>query len=301
MQGTEALILGYHRVAERVADPFRLCVAPRRFAAQLDELSRRYEPSTLDSMFDPSPRRRVVVTLDDGYADNLWHAAPIAKAKGVPITVFVTSGMIDRPEGMWWDRLAAICGRRRPDVRSVELSFPGGTRRIELDGTDERAVLALHRQLLPLPTADIDKLLEELAGQWSVSSAAPADARPLDSEELVELDRAEFVAVGAHTTEHLHLAGQPAEEQQRQIAGSKVELEHRLDRPVEHFAYPFGSSTAFDDDSVDAVRTAGFATACTCLPGSADATSDRLRLPRRIVGDWGRLRLRAQLRRWDLW
>ncbi|HLX87829.1 MAG TPA: polysaccharide deacetylase family protein [Acidimicrobiales bacterium] len=298
MQGTGALILGYHRVAERVPDPFSLCVEPRRFAAQLDELARKFQPSTLDSVFDPSPRRRVVVTFDDGYADNLWHALPIAQAKGVPITVFVTSGMIDSTAGMWWDRLAAICGRWPTDVPSVELSFPDGPRVVGIEGGPQRAMQTLHRQLLHLPSAEIDRLLDDLAHRLSVSSSAPDDARPLDSAELLELARSELVTVGAHTTQHLHLAGQPADEQGRQISGSKADLERRLDRSVDHFAYPFGVASAYDDNSVAAVREAGFETASTCLTGLADASTDRMRLPRRVMGNWGRARLRAMLARW---
>ena len=37
----------------------------------------------------------MIVTLDDGYRDNLTNALPIAESKGVPITVFVTSGIME--------------------------------------------------------------------------------------------------------------------------------------------------------------------------------------------------------------
>jgi hypothetical protein len=48
------------------------------------------------------------------------------------------------------------------------------------------------------------------------------------------------------------------------------------------------------------VRSAAFDTACTTLPGTARASADPYRLPRRLVMDWGRLRFRAQLQRWKL-
>ena len=35
-----------------------------------------------------------MVTFDDGYSDNLNNALPIADSKGVPLTVFVTSGLL---------------------------------------------------------------------------------------------------------------------------------------------------------------------------------------------------------------
>ena len=39
MRRSGTLILCYHRVAEGVEDPFRLCVRPGNFAAHLEEMS----------------------------------------------------------------------------------------------------------------------------------------------------------------------------------------------------------------------------------------------------------------------
>src|SRR5690242_5274162 len=117
MKGGGTLILCYHRVAEAVEDPFYLCVRPDNFAAHLEEISRAREPSTLDDLSAPCRRPRVVVTLDDGYRDNLTTAMPIAESKGVPITVFVTSGALGNPKGLWWDRLGTLLRARPPQVK----------------------------------------------------------------------------------------------------------------------------------------------------------------------------------------
>ena len=66
----------------------------------------------------PSVRPRIVVTFDDGYADNLINALPIAEAKGVPITIFVTSGVLGSRSGFWWDRLGTLL-RSRVHLQSV--------------------------------------------------------------------------------------------------------------------------------------------------------------------------------------
>ncbi len=125
MKGRGTLILCYHRIADPAEDPFGLCVSPDNFSAHLDELLRRREPSTLDDLSAPSRRPRVVVTFDDGYWDNLANALPIAESKGVPITVFVTSGLLGGHTGFWWDRLAALLRSRPPEVPRV---LPGDRR-----------------------------------------------------------------------------------------------------------------------------------------------------------------------------
>src|SRR6516165_12057888 len=132
MRRDGTLILCYHRVAEGVEDPFRLCVRPGNFSAHLEEMSRSREPSTLADVPVPSRRPRVVVTLDDGYVDNLTNALPIAEAKGVPITVFVTSGQVGGAEGFWWDRMAALLQKRPPGIRNASLSTAKGTVRVGL-------------------------------------------------------------------------------------------------------------------------------------------------------------------------
>lgn len=47
-------------------------------------------------------RRWVCVTFDDGYRDNYTVAYPILKKLGVPFVVYVTTGIIDDQQEMWW-------------------------------------------------------------------------------------------------------------------------------------------------------------------------------------------------------
>ena len=301
MKRNGALILCYHRVAKGVEDPFYLCVSPDNFAAHLDEISRAREPSTLADVFVPSRRPRVVVTLDDGYRDNLTNALPIAESKGVPITVFVTSGILGNHNGFWWDRLGTLLRSRPPHVREVDLPVGDRNVRLPVGSSGLRADLdSVRRHLLPLRVTEIERALAAVAGQWQVSSAPPPDAGTLTPEDLLRLEASDVVTIGAHTVDHVRLRDRPVQEQQDTITGSKRELEQAIGRAVSHFAYPFGHRDEFDDHSVDAVRSAAFDTACTTIPGTAWPSADPHRLPRRLVMDWGRSRFRIQMQRWKI-
>lgn len=180
VSGDRAVILCYHRVAEGVDDPFRLCVSPANFAKHLDEIVRRREPSTLDELQVPSRRTRVVVTFDDGYRDNLINALPIARQKGVPVTVFVTSRMLDGHRDFWWDRLAVLLQSRPQGASEICLSAGGGVTRVPLGHSDLDADMAeVRRHLLPLSVREIEANLDAVSDAWSVSSAPPVDARAL--------------------------------------------------------------------------------------------------------------------------
>jgi peptidoglycan/xylan/chitin deacetylase (PgdA/CDA1 family) len=301
MRRDRTLILCYHRVAEGVEDPFYLCVSPGNFAAHLEEIARGREPSTLADVSVPSRRPRVVVTFDDGYRDNLTNALPIAASKGVPITVYVTSGILENHGGLWWDRLATLLRSRPPQVREIDLPVGSRKLRLPLGLSGIRAELdSVRRHLLPLPVTEIERALDTVSEQWNVSSARPPDASTLTPDDLRQLAASDTVTIGAHTVDHVRLRDRPAWEQQEAISGSKKQLENSIGRAVTHFAYPFGRRDDFDDHSIDAVRSAEFATACTTIPGTARSSTDPYRLPRRLVMDWGRLRFRAQMQRWKL-
>ncbi len=301
MRRDGTLILCYHRVAEGVEDPFYLCVSPGNFATHLEEISRAREPSTLADIPVPSRRPRVVVTLDDGYRDNLTNALPIAQSKGVPITVFVTSGILGTHKGLWWDRLGTLLRSRPPHVREINLPADGGNVRLPLGSSGIRADLdSVRRHLLPLRVTEIEQALDAISEQWQVGSAPPPDAGTLTPEDLRQLAASDIVTIGAHTADHVRLRDRSAREQQDTISASKEELEQSIGRAVSHFAYPFGGRDDFDDRSVDAVRSADFDTACTTLPGTARSSADPYRLPRRLVMDWGRPRFRVQMQRWRL-
>ena len=301
VRSSGSLILCYHRVGERHHDPFQLCVTPENFAAHLDEIARYGEPSTLDELLLPSRRPRVVVTFDDGYVDNLTNALPIAEAKGIPITVFVTSGALGGHQGFWWDRLGTLLRSRPSGIREICLPTNDGSVCIDVGspkaGVDLKSV---RPHLLPLPVTEINRVLDAVAEQWGTSAAPPAGARVLTPSEFVQLADSELVTIGAHTVDHVRLRGLPAREQKDNIICSKEELERLSGQAILHFAYPFGGQDSFDDHSVDAVRSAGFETACTTIPGNARPTADPHRLPRRMVMNWSRLRFWVSLERWRL-
>ena len=107
------VILMYHRVFESSADPWELCVSPGHFAEHLEVLNGNYQVMSLNELVRALrdaqlPKRGVVLTFDDGYADNLWNSKPLLEKYEVPATVFVTIGSLDSPNEFWWDDLERV-------------------------------------------------------------------------------------------------------------------------------------------------------------------------------------------------
>ncbi len=298
---TRRTILMYHRIADDPEDPYSLCVSPGHFEDQLRTISETAEIVELDRLMadldGPTwgfgrprhPRRirsQVAVTFDDGYADNLLEALPVVEALGIPMTVYVATGRLDSSTGYWWDRLALLLHGRREVEFEVELA--GLKLRVSLRGEKAAptALAALHARLRRLALTEIEAALAVVADQLSAPMPEPKRARVLTRDELRTLAASPVVTIGAHTVDHVLLAAQPFSDQVETMAKSKAELEELVDRPVRHFAYPFGDSESFNSASVEAARTCGFETATTTLSGRVTRLNDRWRLPRRMVHDW---------------
>ena len=97
-------ILMYHRIAVPPANHPEPTwnVPPDRFEAQLAGLLRRgWQAWPLRQVLScverelPIPRKTFVVTFDDGYANNLIHAAPILAKLHVPATLFLATAYLD--------------------------------------------------------------------------------------------------------------------------------------------------------------------------------------------------------------
>lgn len=105
------LILAYHSVSAERRD--NLAVQPHDFAAQMAWLNRRgYRSLTLAEYLRRPPvhgERVVIITFDDGYADNYSQAWPILRRYGFVATIFLVADYVGTEHVFYWDvpKLAA--------------------------------------------------------------------------------------------------------------------------------------------------------------------------------------------------
>ena len=120
LQRSRAVVLTYHGVLNGAADYDYLnhnFIAAESFDAQMRYISRHYRPIALRDLLAAyregrrPPGRSVVVTFDDGFANNSSVAFPILRRHSVPFTVFVTTGLLDTP-GAMVRRAQHVCPER---------------------------------------------------------------------------------------------------------------------------------------------------------------------------------------------
>lgn len=290
-----ALILLYHRVAHARSDPWKLCVSPGNFRAQLEVLGRYCEFLPLAELPGrlaagrPTRRTPVAITFDDGYVDNLRNALPALMHAGAPATVFLATDWIGRAGGFWWDRLAATVLESPRLPAAIELEV--GTARFRwhagwLDFPGHRQRARLHRALWQfcqsLTDAGRESALARLGQILGVACVGDTDARPLQPDEVRELHGSGLVSIGAHAQSHRPLPMLPEAEQAAEIAGSRDACRALTGVAPDCFAYPHGEVAP---GSPQLVEKAGFMLACSTAEELAWPDRDRYQLPRITVRD----------------
>lgn len=301
------VVLAYHRVAPHAGrDPNRLVTCPANFTAQLSWLSRNAcvlrtrqfvnavaHPSRGLFSFDGG-RPRVLITFDDGYADNLHHGLPILQRHGCEAIVFATSGLIGSGELFWWDALEQTVFSNASTVEGWQL--PDGTQVPAVDDP-QRAYELLHAALKSLGDGDRPAALAGLTRQGAASDPADVDARPMTWDELRAWVQA-GMAVGGHTRTHPILSRLEASALHDETAGCKQELEDNLGLSVGTFAYPYGSRDTFDERCEKAVRDAGFRCAFANRSGNVRWARSPYALPRYLVRDWSADEFASRFQEW---
>lgn len=316
----KAILLLYHRVAEVPTDPQLLCVSPQHFAEHLEVLRRNYHPLSLRSLrrrlaLNLWPPRSVVVTFDDGYADNLHQARPLLETADIPATVFVVAGQVDSSREFWWDELERVLLSTPRLPAQLTLTINGEVHRWDLPGSDEEnphwhvlmtsrptprqaAYQELAALLRGMGGEARKRLLEQLVAWAGLDVNGRPDYRALTGDEVRGLAQDGLVEIGAHTMTHPALSALPLEAQEAEIAHSKWRLEEILGQPVSSFAYPFGGQGDYTTDTVRVVRNAGFDCACSNFPGLITRGVDPYQLPRFLVCDWDGEEFARRLEGW---
>jgi peptidoglycan/xylan/chitin deacetylase (PgdA/CDA1 family) len=260
------VVLTFHRVLsnsdfELTTSLPGIIVRQSTFDRLAKHISTEYEVVDLKTAAQriASNRLRVAFTFDDGWDDNYSIVLPIAKAYGIPFTVFLCPGLIGCNAPFWPERIIRIlaasgCSAQDPNV----------------EATIERLKL--------YPPEEREHLIEKIAsGNGSGGSQIePVRGEMLSWKQIAEMDRA-GVKFGSHTYTHQILTVAPSTVILSEIRESKGAIERNIWKLCELFAYPNGNWTA---DTIRVLAREGFKLAFTTERGAWMATSAPFAIPR---------------------
>ncbi len=225
----------------------------------MDEMHRRMSAGDFS-------RRFACMTFDDGYRDNRDFALPLLAEFDAPCTVYVTSDFADGTGRLWWlalERLVAGADRIDCEIAGKAMGLDAAT-----PAAKQAAYDRLHDLLRSLPTdQDLRHEVAALCARYGVEENHISRDLCMDWSELQRFAEHPLVTIGAHTVSHCNLARQTEADAVREFAVSRALIEHRLQKPALHFAYPYGDRAAASPREFALARAAGYRTAVTTRPG----------------------------------
>ena len=267
--GNDLRLLAYHRVFD-VADesnfpfdPELISASTADFQAQIEHVATYFVPVTCADVLAAIgggralPRRAIVITFDDGHADNYTHAFPVLRRLGVPATIFLSTAYIGEAGTFWFDNVANTMFRApRGSYRVPGLNGPlrladVASRRLASDVT--------LRHLKELPDTQrrdvITSLNELLKTDLDVNDSAMSGAMSWDQVREMASTGIEF---GSHTVSHPVLTQLDDVALDRELVESRETIAAQIGRSVDIIAYPVGGPRAFDSRVIAAVQRAGY-------------------------------------------
>ncbi len=248
-------ILMYHRFSDTFHPEHTLTEA---FEAQVAHIVRHHRVLSLGALIErlraqrPVPPHTVVITVDDGYRDFHDLAFPILQHHGVPATLFVTTGFVDRELWLWPDRVRWVLDHA---TQAPERLVIGATP-VARASDPWAEIVSL---LLALPDAqkhqEIERLAETLGAEWPEQVPRAYEAVTWNQLRILQ---AAGIEVGGHTHTHPALPRVAPQHLSAEIRYCKQRLDHELGERPRPFCYPHGRPVDYSEAVRDQVERAGF-------------------------------------------
>jgi peptidoglycan/xylan/chitin deacetylase (PgdA/CDA1 family) len=245
--------------------------------------------------------KRIAITLDDGYRDNLEHAWPVFQKHHAPFTIFVCPGFTERKSELWWEALARMIGAA--DSFETPGEEPAQMRAIRTPAEK----LQMFSEWRAWLTSVIDEAhqriaIRALAEKHDLDLAELARLLVMDWDETRRIAADPLCTIGAHTMTHAALARLSPETASREIEGSVERIAAEIGRRPTTIAFPYGYPAAAGPREAKLAERAGLAASFTTQPGYIPASGSRHGLPRVSVnGLFQRVRYLETLLNPGLW
>jgi len=175
-------------------------------------------------------KRFIVITFDDGYANNFHLALPVLQKLGIPATIFLTTRYIEKQDLFPFDK--------------IRLLKYWGVKDISMSTYLNNPIIQLDYQLSQI-WPEYKHLLTEK--QWEI-------LRPLTIEEIRKMKSTGLIDFGAHTHSHCILKNESRDTRKKEIAISIKKVKEITNQKEIPFSYPNGQTGDFDEEDILCVK-----------------------------------------------
>jgi len=218
----------------------------------------------------------MVLTFDDGFANNATIARPILEELQMAAVFFVSTRHLEPGRYLWFIHARALF-TLWPGNR---IRLLGRTWKLESPVTRQQALWAFMRET---PAASIEGIYQELSRYPVETFVEPEiiedELRGMSEAEVAAVSKSRLIVIGAHTCNHPYLTTCTTTQLAAETIGAKATLDRICGRAITTFAYPSGD---YNDAVASAVKRAGFEIAFAVNPHTqlADAS---MAIPRKGI------------------
>ena len=254
-------------------------------------ISKKYRFISLDELHHiitsgaQQQQKFICFTMDDGYKDNLEYALPLFKKHDIPFAIYITNCFPNRTAILWWYLLEQTIKSKS----QLELNIGSEiiTYKWSSFSEGERLYPEIRKTIKQIPRSIYANSLKEAFSIDDDFIKNVCDEQALSWDEIKKLSNESLVTIGAHTMNHLSLATLNETDLNAEMEQSKLELENKIGKPVEHFAYPYGG---FEDAHIREYKAAealDYKTAVLNYPGNVfpEHRKSTMAIPRYPLGN----------------
>lgn len=221
---------------------------------------------------DPKTRGTFVnFSVDDCYRDTYEAVVPLFRRHGLPVTLFVTTGIPDGTLPMWWVGLEETLLER--DFVLVD------GERIATD-TTQRAAAAFQDLQTRWSGVEASNHYARFCLENAVDAEAVHWRHAITWDMLSELATDPLVEIGSHTVSHPRVSLLTSEDARHELRDSRTRLREKLNVPVTQFAFPFGRVDDCGPRDFEIARETGYQGVATTTKGLLTGATAPFAYPR---------------------
>jgi peptidoglycan/xylan/chitin deacetylase (PgdA/CDA1 family) len=259
----DSLRIGYYHIISSQSKEYlfdQKKIPPKVFEEQLSFFNKHFDIISLAEALQMVERkeslnRKLVLTFDDGFAENYSVVAPILKEKNIPATFFLIGNCIDNKDLMWRNKLLVI--KRRAGKRLSKIVA-------EVSAIFGLPSMYYYEDILDWSLRAWPMIKkEEVANYcWNAADLGTIQEYMEENKPYLTVEQIRFLIndgfeIGSHSMSHPVFSRLSYDEFEEEILASVRLLQTTFGKAVTSFSYPFGikASPQFEQKLVMSDRT----------------------------------------------
>ena len=287
---SQLMILMYHAIIPSPLQVADWCfVDATSFRSQVEYLISHYTVLSLSEAVVRLTSGRMngptaVLTFDDGFQNNYDVAFPILQELGIPATIFLTTGLVDTDDTLWFCRL----NRALAETGEGAVAWNGYRFDLSGPGPKARAASMMKTTLKTFPHPQLLCELRSLVQRLGDDPDRPVEIgspfRMLSRQAIASMFASGLIEFGAHSHSHAILRLLAPQARYNEIVRSVTAVSTLTGRACALFAYPNGQAQDYATEDITILQSCGVRICVTAMEGANESRTPMMELRRYGIG-----------------